>query len=100
MPDQQYVRIDASARPTALDYPGTPAPGSGVLDGDRYWPGRDGGRLDGRTLVLAVGSNASPVVLAGKLRRAGATGPVPMVRGDVDGLRVGHSAHVSLGGYV
>jgi hypothetical protein len=100
VPDQEYGWIDAATPPAALDYPGTPAPSSGVLDGDRFWPGRDPGRLDGRRVVLAVGSNAAPAVLAGKLRRAGAAGPVPMLRAEVAGLGVGHSAHVSTGGYV
>jgi hypothetical protein len=100
MATQEYVRVDAVPRLSALDYPGTPPTDSGVLDGDRFWPGRDPGKLDGRHLVLAVGSNASPGVLTGKLRRAGATGSVPMVRVEVDGLAVGHSAHVSRGGYV
>ena len=100
MSDPECERLDAEATLSALDYPGTPAARSGVLEGDRYWPGRDPGRLDGRTLVLAVGSNASPAVLAAKLRRAGATGPVPMMRAEVDGLAIGHSAHVSRGGYV
>lgn len=100
MSGQEYVRIDVAESLSALDYPGTPAPASGVLDGDRFWIGRDAGRVDDRTLVLAVGSNAAPTVLAGKLRRAGATGPVPIVRAEVEGLAVGHSAHVSRGGYV
>jgi hypothetical protein len=100
MAAQEYVRVDAVPTLSALDYPGMPPTGPGVLDGDRFWPGRDLGRLDDRHLVLAVGSNASPSVLAGKLRRAGASGAVPMVRVEVDGLAVGHSAHVSRGGYV
>ena len=84
----------------ALDYPGTPAPGSGVLDGDRFWLGRDLERLDDRTMVLAVGANAAPAALAAKLGRAEVAGAVGMVRAEVSGLGVGHSAHVSRGGYI
>lgn len=96
----EYVSLDTSAPYAALDYPGTPAPESGVLEGDRFWLGRDPGPLEGRRLVLAVGANAAPAVLARKLARAGASGPVAMVLGEVTGLAVGHSAHVSLGGYL
>lgn len=94
----EYIRVRAGVL-AALDYPGTPAPGSGVLDGDRFWLGRDLDRLDDRTMVLAVGANAAPSVLAAKLRRAGVAGAVGMVRAEVTGLGVGHSAHVSRRGY-
>ena len=95
----EYVRVEPSAL-VPLDYPGTPAPDSGVLDGERFWLGRELDRLDGRTMVLAVGANASPSVLADKLHRAGVTGAVGMVRAEVTGLAVGHSAHVSRRGYI
>jgi hypothetical protein len=100
MADQEYVRIDALTALAALDYPGVVAPGTGVLDGDRFWLGGHPDRLDDRRLVIAVGCNAAPAVLAGKLRRAGASGSVPIVRAEVTGIAVGHSAHVSRGGYV
>jgi hypothetical protein len=95
----EYVDVEPAAV-AALDYPGTPAPASGVLDGDRFWIGRELDRLDDRTLVLAVGSNAAPSVLADKLRRVGVTGSVGMVRTEVARLAVGHSAHVSRRGYI
>jgi hypothetical protein len=53
-----------------------------------------------RTPVLAVGSNASPAVLAHKLGRHGVSTVVPVVTGVVRTLDVTHSAHVSRGGYV
>jgi len=57
------------------------------------------GDLAERVPVVAVGSNASPVVLAGKL--GGLLGPgLPMAAAEVHGLAVGHSAHVSARGYV
>lgn len=100
MVDREWVRVDAGGTLSALDYPGTPVRESGLLDGDRFWPGRRLASVDGRRLVLAVGSNADPGVLAGKLGRAGATGPVLMMWAEVVGLAVGHSAHVSPGGYL
>jgi hypothetical protein len=50
--------------------------------------------------VLAVGSNAASAVIRYKLGRRGASAVVPLVTGVVRGLDVGHSAHVSRGGYV
>ncbi|MGH3453627.1 MAG: hypothetical protein ACRDPQ_13015 [Nocardioidaceae bacterium] len=99
MSPSEYVDVEPAAV-VALDYPGTPAPASGVLDGDRFWIGRELDRLDDRTMVLAVGSNAAPSVLADKLRRVGVTGSVGMVRTEVAGLAVGYSAHVSRRGYI
>lgn len=55
--------------------------------------------LEGRVPVVAVGSNASPLVLARKLGALLDRG-VPVAVGTVDGLVVGHSAHVSARGYV
>jgi len=53
----------------------------------------------GRTPVAAVGSNASPAVLARKLSPL-ATGTVPLELRRLTGVRIGHSAHVSAGGYI
>ncbi len=58
----------------------------------------------GRTPVLAVGSNASPQVLFDKMRSV-LEGPAELRSviieiHPVQGLRVGHSGHVSIGGYV
>lgn len=55
--------------------------------------------LESRTPVLAVGSNAAADVLARKLAGLLARG-VPIRSGSVAGLGVGHSAHVSMRGYV
>jgi hypothetical protein len=70
------------------------------------WLGPDGLREDDATAdlthrvpLVAVGSNASPTVLRRKLGRLLASG-VPVADAVVDGLSVGHSAHVSAGGYV
>lgn len=57
------------------------------------------GNVRGRTPVAAVGSNASPAVLARKLAALG-SGEVVLEPGRLTGVQVGHSAHVSRGGYV
>lgn len=113
----QDLAVDLAAEPWR--YPGPPAPGPGVLLGDRFAAVADDGdrdvtaarletvlrrtgapRLAGRHAVMAVGSNAAPGVLAAKLRRGRVDAVVPLVRGRLWDVAVGHSAHVSLGGYV
>jgi hypothetical protein len=88
-------------------YPGPPAPGSGLLVDGRFEPlaPDDLSRLgrppyDDRLLVVAVGANASPTVLHRKLRREGLEGRVPFLAATLSGVAVGHSAHVSVPGYV
>ena len=79
-------------------YPWAEPVRTGVLGDRGFAEGQDGG-LAGRVPVVAVGSNASPVVLAGKL--GGLLGPgLPVAAAEVHGLAVGHSAHVSARGYV
>lgn len=56
--------------------------------------------MEHRTLVVAVGSNGSAMALGRKLSRARVSGVVPMVPVAVDGLGVGHSAHLARRGYV
>jgi hypothetical protein len=88
-------------------YPGPPAPGSGLLADGRFEPlsPDELSRLgkppyDDRVLVVAVGANASPAVMHRKLRREGREGPVPFLAATLTGVAVGHSAHVSVPGYV
>ncbi|MGV9736603.1 hypothetical protein ACWDT5_21200 [Rhodococcus aetherivorans] len=108
-------------------YPGTAAPGSGLLREDGYHrarprPGAGLGaaRLDGREdstldealrragvagvgdrhLVVAVGSNACPAVVRRKFTAGNVDTTVPFLRATVVGIAVGHSAHVSVAGYV
>jgi hypothetical protein len=94
---------DLSASPWA--YPGT-APGcSGVLDGGRFTPRPASDLLaycaaERRTAVVAVGSNASPAVIQRKLSRQQVGGAVPLVPATLTGCAVGHSAHVSVPGFV
>ena len=56
--------------------------------------------LSTRTPVVALGSNASPVVMREKFTRAGVTASLPWTAAVATGLAVGHSAHVSARGYV
>ncbi|WP_226344981.1 hypothetical protein [Agilicoccus flavus] len=82
------------------DYPWWTLPGRpGVLREGRFVPGPVTPPRDpDLRAVVAVGSNASPEVLAAKLP---ADGPAVVVApGRLQGLGVGHSAHVSLRGYV
>jgi hypothetical protein len=88
-------------------YPGTAAGCSGVLEEGRFTPSPAADLLTGltsrrerRTAVVAVGSNASPAVMHRKLSRHGVSGAVPLVAGTLSGSAVGHSAHVSLPGFV
>ncbi len=50
--------------------------------------------------MVAVGSNASPDVLHRKLSGKGGHGVVPVLPASLLGCGVGHSAHVSVPGYV
>lgn len=56
--------------------------------------------VDKRYVVVAVGSNSSPAVMLRKFTSGGVSTTVPFVGGTVDGLAVGHSAHVSVPGFV
>lgn len=101
------ARFDDDPLLTPARYPGAPAPGSGLLVGGRFEPlsPDDLSRLgqppyDDRVLVVAVGANASPTVLHRKLRREGLEGSVPLLAATLTGVAVGHSAHVSVPGYV
>jgi hypothetical protein len=96
---------DLTASPWA--YPGTAAECSGVLEDGRFTPmpvadllAGCGDRRETRTAVVAVGSNASPAVMHRKLSRHGVGGRVPLVSGTLVGCAVGHSAHVSVPGFV
>lgn len=108
---------DASPRPPE-DYPWpTPLPPLAVLgvDGDTEevadLPALEAALhaagaspLTERQLVLAVGSNRNPQVIAAKYAHAGLLTPdsvaTGMVAATVTGLAVGHSAHASAPGYV
>lgn len=53
-----------------------------------------------RTLVLAVGSNAAPGVMRRKFAALGTAPVLPFLAVHVRGFAIGHSAHVSLPGFI
>lgn len=71
---------------------------SGDLDADLATAGAH--PMDRRHAVVAVGSNASAAVMQRKLASAGVSGTLPMTIRSVDGVAVGHSAHISQPGYI
>jgi hypothetical protein len=56
--------------------------------------------VDRRWLVMAIGSNGAPDVLRRKFVRAGVRDVVPFITANLSDIAVGHSAHVSVAGYV
>lgn len=80
------------------DWGAAHVPGVGTLDQAFLLAG--GPPIAQRTLVLAVGSNASPAVMRRKFAVLGVDAVVPFVAARVEGLAVGHSAHVSRTGFV
>jgi hypothetical protein len=79
------------------DYPGAAVSYGGVLRDGQYGPLE---AIEGRQLVVAVGSNASLAVMHRKFAQQGASTTIPFVLGTVTGLTIGHSAHVSRHGYI
>lgn len=77
-------------------YPGTPVAHSDPIGEAALDPEQNGGRV----LVVAVGSNASRAVLRRKFQRFGVRPTVSFLRARVTGLRAGHSAHISVPGYI
>ena len=67
---------------------------------DEFLRNADAPGVDERTLVVAVGSNASPVVTHRKFAGDGVSTTVPMVTATLRGVGVGHSAHVGLRGFI
>jgi len=89
---------DLATRP--WEYPGKAPEHSGLLAGGSYRQMAIKPGLDGRQLVVAVGSNASPAVMRRKLSRRGVSTVIPFVTAEADGIGAAHSAHVSKAGYV
>jgi len=90
-------------------YPWRATERSGVLAEGRFLPTNELDRvledygaapMADRRRVLSVGSNASPEVMWRKMARAGVTTPLAMTITRHEGVAVGHSAHVSLPGYI
>ncbi len=108
--DDPLLHTDLRRHPE--HYPGPRAPGPGLLTSCGWVATEDVSALErllteggvtgmgARQVVLGVGANAAPAVLAAKLAWYGAAPLVPMTPGTVDDLAVAHSAHVSPGGYL
>lgn len=56
--------------------------------------------INSRVPVVAVGSNASPAVMRRKMKDEHAESTIPLVRGTINNIAVGVSAHVARGGYL
>lgn len=107
-PDQQSFAVSHEPLPPD-QYPWKPIDRSGVLANGHFVLSND---IDGlltaqgarpmadRHQVLAVGSNASFDVMHNKMDRAGLSRPLAMTITRHAGVAVGHSAHVSLSGFV
>lgn len=85
--------------PHPSGYPWAEPVRAGVLHHDRFVEDDPAAEFGERVPVVAVGSNASPAVLARKLGGLLETG-LPVEPAVVAGLHIGHSAHVSAPGYV
>lgn len=101
---EHYPWIDRAPRVAVLRGDGEvvapPVPGLAQLD--HLLAAEGAAPLAERTLVVAVGSNQAPAVIARKYARAArqVRPATPFVPCTVAGLAVGHSAHASRGGYV
>ena len=107
-PDQQSLRVNTAPMPPE-QYPWRPIDQPGVLADGYFHPSDEiDGLLEARGTspmaerhrVLSVGSNASFDVVHRKMARAGLAAPLAMTITRHSGIAVGHSAHVSLPGYI
>jgi hypothetical protein len=97
-----------------LQYPWGPPEAPGVVHGDDFLPlgpaadlnavlfEVNAAPLDARSLVVSIGSNSSPDVMRRKFSNYGqpVSRILPLVRGQILNIGVGHSAHVSKAGYI
>ncbi|WP_127781744.1 hypothetical protein [Rhodococcus sp. X156] len=113
MPTLRSLNLAVDLRAEPWRYPGPALPFSALqvddhliaLHGaagevDRLLADMGAAPLARRALVVGIGSNRCPDVLRRKLAAAGAATVVPTGVGVLHGTDVGHSAHVSQGGYV
>ncbi|GIU56691.1 hypothetical protein [Arthrobacter sp. NicSoilC12] len=97
-----------------LLYPWDPPVASGVMDGNEFRPIEPSAGLDealaqagaapleARSLVVSIGSNSSADVMRRKFAsyHQSVSAVLPLVRGQLHNIAVGHSAHVSKAGYI
>jgi hypothetical protein len=105
---------DNSSQLDPLLYPWDPPRVSGVMDGDEFLPlelaagldralvEADAAPLESRSMVVSIGSNSSADVMRRKFANyhQPVSSVLPLVRGQLHNIAVGHSAHVSRGGYI
>ncbi|WP_052500495.1 hypothetical protein [Arthrobacter sp. SPG23] len=105
---------EPAGRLDPLLYPWDPPETSGVVGADGFLPLEPSSGLDealaqanaapleSRSLVVSIGSNASADVMRRKFAayRQPVSPVLPMVRGQLHNIAVGHSAHVSSAGYI
>jgi hypothetical protein len=93
--ERSYQRMAAAGGRWLVDA------GGGPLELDEALAAAGATGMAGRVPVLAVGSNAAPGQLLHKFAaHPRVPGVVPVMAGQVSGLKIGHSAHVSRPGYV
>lgn len=91
--------VDVATAPDPAEYPWPVEIQNGLLSGNTFEPWASV-PTSGRTLVVAVGSNANPAILGRKLLDAGVVPQVPFVGATVQNLGIGHSAHQNPRGYI
>lgn len=105
---------DNASQLDPLLYPWDPPGVSGVMDGDRFLPlelaagldralvEADAAPLESRSMVVSIGSNSSADVMRRKFANyhQPVSSVLPLVRGRLYNVAVGHSAHVSRAGYI
>jgi hypothetical protein len=104
-PDGQSITelgLDADLRAEPWRYPGPFLPFSCLQDGTRLTPLRSSAAAEfaDHHWVVAIGSNASPDVMRRKFERQGVSTRMLHLVARLDGLALGHSAHVGLAGYL
>jgi hypothetical protein len=108
------TEIDNSSQLDPLLYPWDPPEVSGVMDGDDFLPlelaagldralvEADAAPLESRSMVVSIGSNSSADVMRRKFANyhQSVSSVLPLVRGQLRNIAIGHSAHVSKAGYI
>jgi hypothetical protein len=94
--------LDADLRAEPWRYPGPFLPFSCLQDGDCLIPLQFGmpAEFADHHWVVAIGSNASADVMRRKFERQGVSARMLHLVARLDGLALGHSAHVGVSGYL
>jgi hypothetical protein len=94
--------LEADLRAEPWRYPGPFLPFPCLQEGDCLIPLQFGmtPEFNDHHWVVAIGSNASPDVMRRKFERQGVSTRMLHLVGRLDGLALGHSAHVGVSGYL